>query len=559
MIEVKEVKVESPAWDFIGKKAGLNPADSEGFDNIFDFAWTDTVEKAQRSPTDLRREREDQLDSVKSDRPNPEPVRVDNSHLEENAAEEPDVIDNAGEIAETQEQSGNEQEQMSESESSAVVEESPESGSTEENPPSESSGEQNTVSTGAALMVAETISSGNQEMLNMLVHQPNAESIQQQLNQTVATIPTTTEEEVPIQDPQRMQDKPVVQVFASQNLQNETQENQQKSVLTEPLIQTNIPTETVQDEIVLIKPQSEDDNEETSVSELETQKAEVKTKQTTTVVSQTNNQDEKPTSNETDQSFKSEQDQRRPSLERKQLKQQVIVEAATTTQNQPKMVTMDTGKKTSGLTEMVPENHGKVAAMGKNTNSQQILGLEKTEATTPIDMQENIDRVIKAVRTAIGRGSSRIQIRLEPPELGNLRIEIKQNSAGMQLVMQASNSKTQQLLQQNSTELRAVLEARGLGTTQIDIQLRLDLRNEQNTDTQQDSHGWPSESFQQGQSQEQGFGSDDFYDSEEFDNSEFTKDTKIGSDGPVNNEGKTTNGEVDGWSEMEFVSLDVKV
>lgn len=114
----------------------------------------------------------------------------------------------------------------------------------------------------------------------------------------------------------------------------------------------------------------------------------------------------------------------------------------------------------------------------KSGGVESLLGISKTEAAEPVNMQENIDRIVKTARTMVGRNQSVVQIRLDPPELGALRIEIRSDSNGVMMQLQATNARSQQLLQQHVNELRTALEARGIQTHQIDIQLRLDLKND---------------------------------------------------------------------------------
>jgi len=130
-----------------------------------------------------------------------------------------------------------------------------------------------------------------------------------------------------------------------------------------------------------------------------------------------------------------------------------------------------------------------------------LLGGTKAEHTAASDAQQNVDRVVKAAQAAVSRGQSRVQIRLEPPELGYLRIEIRQTADGLHLQLQATSERTQQLLQQNRQDLHAALEASGLQPRQIDIQLRLDLRNEQHREAPGQSFGQEGSGGQSGQQQ----------------------------------------------------------
>ena len=122
---------------------------------------------------------------------------------------------------------------------------------------------------------------------------------------------------------------------------------------------------------------------------------------------------------------------------------------------------------------------GDVMAAGTGTNVTNItITLQLTAGNNPVDMTQNMDQIVKAARTTIQRKTSMIQLRLEPPELGLLRIEIKQGATGLNLQLQATSHRAHQLLQQHSSELRTALEPQALQANQIDVQLRLDLRND---------------------------------------------------------------------------------
>lgn len=172
-------------------------------------------------------------------------------------------------------------------------------------------------------------------------------------------------------------------------------------------------------------------------------------------------------------------------------------------------------------------------------------------ADSSAEARENVDRVVRAARAAVARGASRIQIRLEPPELGALRIDIRHNANGLQLQLQATSSRAQQLLQQNSSELRASLDSQGLGNVQIDVQLRPELRGD---NTGQQNQGQGQQNF--GQRGDQTGDFDQFYDSENP-----AQSGGDGSQGEFAERGfspeKQPEEESDGWQDMKFTSLDV--
>ena len=165
-----------------------------------------------------------------------------------------------------------------------------------------------------------------------------------------------------------------------------------------------------------------------------------------------------------------------------------------------------------GALERAWSNQGKGEVdikAGQVNRGVNVTVMKGGEGTNSADMQENVDRVVKAARASINNNSARIQIRLEPPELGYLRVELKQGGTGWHLLIQATNVRAQQMLQQNSGDLQAALEAHGIPTKQIDIQLRLDLNNDQAPDQSQEDYqqqSWSHQADSQDRSHGDGLG-----------------------------------------------------
>ena len=105
--------------------------------------------------------------------------------------------------------------------------------------------------------------------------------------------------------------------------------------------------------------------------------------------------------------------------------------------------------------------------------------LERSAASDAALVRENVDAAVKAVKVAVARQGSSVQIRLNPPELGTLRIEMKQDAGGLRVQLQATSVQAQQLLEQGKEELQAALKLQGVPARHIEVQLRLDLRNDQ--------------------------------------------------------------------------------
>ena len=167
----------------------------------------------------------------------------------------------------------------------------------------------------------------------------------------------------------------------------------------------------------------------------------------------------------------------------------------------------------------------------------------------PVEMDKNIDQIVKNVHVAASRGESRVQIRLDPPELGALRIEIRQSAAGTFLQLQTGHARTHELLQQSAPQLKAALEQTGIAAVHIDVQLRQELRQDQSgsqgQNYPQNSGGQPGQGGSQHQNPEQGFAGPAFADAPW--QREISPDPEPAAVASA------------AWTEISFQRLDVKI
>ena len=188
-------------------------------------------------------------------------------------------------------------------------------------------------------------------------------------------------------------------------------------------------------------------------------------------------------------------------------------------------------------------------------NSLGQIASEKLDDVSQVNMQGNVDRVVKVAKAVVARGSSTIQLRLEPPELGTLRIEMKHDGSGLTMHLQTTNARAQQLLQQNAGELHAALEASGIQTNKIDIQLRLDLQNDDNSSGHGESNYHASD--------QEGFGQSNFSGNEQGyygggeEQSEYSYSPEL-----LSHQEEVSSVELAGvsqWRELEFGNVDIRV
>lgn len=125
------------------------------------------------------------------------------------------------------------------------------------------------------------------------------------------------------------------------------------------------------------------------------------------------------------------------------------------------------------------------------------------EAIKP-DEAEGIEKLARVIRTSSKDGQSKMVLRLDPPELGQVRIDARMQDGALTVRMEAQTQAGHDALKGRLSELRGALEQQGIHVQQVDV----DLRPPQSQPSQHDQNAWQSPSQQQGtpshQSQQQG-------------------------------------------------------
>lgn len=122
------------------------------------------------------------------------------------------------------------------------------------------------------------------------------------------------------------------------------------------------------------------------------------------------------------------------------------------------------------------------------------------------DGSEAVDRLVHAAKLSQSRAGARLQLQLDPPELGRVHVELRQNSNGLTLELQATTTKAHNLLSRYSRDLQHALESQGFLSSRIDIQLRPQINQEGTGNPSQQQRGQAetgAQSQQQSQSQSQ--------------------------------------------------------
>ena len=107
--------------------------------------------------------------------------------------------------------------------------------------------------------------------------------------------------------------------------------------------------------------------------------------------------------------------------------------------------------------------------------AQQVAGRGPDESTTQDRLNSAqqarlVDRVARALQAAQGRGG-RLQLRLHPPELGGLRLEIRVQGNALMAKLEAETTSARAVLLENLPVLRERLEEQGVQVEQFDVDL----------------------------------------------------------------------------------------
>lgn len=108
----------------------------------------------------------------------------------------------------------------------------------------------------------------------------------------------------------------------------------------------------------------------------------------------------------------------------------------------------------------------------------------------PIDPARFVSRVAKAFQTAHDRGST-LQIRLSPPELGSLRLEMTVKDGVLSANLQTENANARRLLLDHLPALRDRLAEQNIRVDRFDVDVRRD-----GTGGQADARGSQQQAFQ---------------------------------------------------------------
>lgn len=116
--------------------------------------------------------------------------------------------------------------------------------------------------------------------------------------------------------------------------------------------------------------------------------------------------------------------------------------------------------------EPVPVDNPHVA---KSVTANKVETVSRPEPTAQV--AQMVEQVATAVNKAAGNGQV-LRIRLNPPELGVLQVEVVQNENGLSARLETESAHTQRLIKESIAALKESLQLQGHSIERIDVQLQ---------------------------------------------------------------------------------------
>ena len=138
-----------------------------------------------------------------------------------------------------------------------------------------------------------------------------------------------------------------------------------------------------------------------------------------------------------------------------------------------------------------------VGPLGRSLRTDLASGNRETEGndTPQVDPSRFVSRVAKAVQTANDRGGP-LQLRLSPPELGSLKIQLTLKDGGLSASLEADNSNARKLLLDHLPALRDRLADQNIRVDRFDVDVK-----QENSGGQANSRGSNQNPYQQQEQQ----------------------------------------------------------
>ncbi len=111
-------------------------------------------------------------------------------------------------------------------------------------------------------------------------------------------------------------------------------------------------------------------------------------------------------------------------------------------------------------------------AAGEAPAARAAAPADKTAQDFNLSESKSADELARVIHTSIGSKRSNMTLRLDPPELGRLRVDVRMADEAMTVRFEADTPAGQEAIRGRLTELRDALERHGIHINQMEVELR---------------------------------------------------------------------------------------
>lgn len=141
-------------------------------------------------------------------------------------------------------------------------------------------------------------------------------------------------------------------------------------------------------------------------------------------------------------------------------------------QVQAEVVAINVTSSTTGsvLDGQDDSTQGRIAAPPTTAKTAASAATQSSERTSSANQGEQIDRIARVMRASIGRGGSRVNLELEPRDLGPLRIQMNLRGQELTARFETQTETARQYLEQGLNQLRDGLAQGGIRLVQATVE-----------------------------------------------------------------------------------------
>ncbi len=164
---------------------------------------------------------------------------------------------------------------------------------------------------------------------------------------------------------------------------------------------------------------------------------------------------------------------------------------ASSTQNRIQAETAKTNSVIQDNVSSIDNDH----SVPLQTTASQSASVSSTQSNSPVapavdvkQIEQLVERIVATVRQSQSTGQQ-LKIRLSPPELGTLQIEVPLKNGEYTAKLEVQNNQVQKVINDNMAQLKESLSKSGIAIDRIEVQI--------NTDSSEDHHSSQSEARSQ--------------------------------------------------------------